>query len=96
MRTPSGKRSSNNTLLLIIINKQADMLRSRLYTLPSQTYLHQPIKYRQLQMFMDAFADLVGDLTPKRRAAFSGRKKSILKISMNRVPKGMISTIARM
>jgi hypothetical protein len=50
MRTPSGKRSdgSNNTLLLIIINKQADMLRSRLYTLPSQTYLHQPIQYRQV------------------------------------------------
>jgi hypothetical protein len=49
-----------------------------------------------LQMFLDAFVDFVGDLTRKRRTAFSGRKRNILKISMNRVPKGMISTIASM
>ncbi len=54
------------------------------------------VESNALQMFLDAFVDFVGDLTRKRRTAFSGRKRNILKISMNRVPKGMISTIASM
>ena len=47
-------------------------------------------------MFLDSFVDFVGDLGKMKFTAFSGRKRKSLKMSMKRVPKGTISTTARM
>lgn len=49
-----------------------------------------------LEVLLDAFIDLVRDLPRQPSTAFSGRKRNSLKTSMKRVPKGMISIMARM
>lgn len=53
------------------------------------------VKSNLLEMFLDPFINFVGDLTQIEVTAFSGRKRKSLKISMKRVPKGMISMMAR-
>ena len=52
------------------------------------------LQFYLLEVFLDTFVDLVGNLNEIECTAFSGRKRKSLKASMSREPKGMISTTA--
>ena len=54
------------------------------------------IQFDFLEVLLDTLVNFVGNLSEEKLTAFSGKKRNSLKTSINKVPKGMISTMARM